>query len=183
LFGAGPFAPLVVSYEPHAITAEMGNVATIFPLVRSVTPGGSKDKVTAEKLLSTTAKSYAVTNYSTPELQIDPKKDKAGPHVLAAAGIYRGEGGAQGRFVAVGTSRFATNNPLMARQMANRDLFLNMMSWLSSDEDLISIRPKEPEDRRLTVSQAQMNTLLFSHVFGLPVVILGVGIFVWWRRR
>ncbi len=31
----------------------------------------------------------------------------------------------------------------------NRDLALNCINWLSSDEDLISIRPKEPEDRKL----------------------------------
>jgi ABC-type uncharacterized transport system involved in gliding motility auxiliary subunit len=67
--------------------------------------------------------------------------------------------------------------------VANSDLFLNMMSWLSSDEDLISIRPKEPEDRRLMVSAAQMNSLLITNVFGIPILILGFGIFVWWRRR
>ena len=37
----------------------------------------------------------------------------------------------------------------MSAPVANRDLVLNMMNWLTSDEDLISIRPKEPEDRRL----------------------------------
>ena len=46
----------------------------------------------------------------------------------------------------VGSSNWATNNIL--RFNGNRDLFLNMMNWLSSDEDLISIRPKDPEDRR-----------------------------------
>ena len=30
-----------------------------------------------------------------------------------------------------------------------------MMNWLSSDEDLISIRPKAPEDRRVTMTRAQ----------------------------
>ena len=30
-----------------------------------------------------------------------------------------------------------------------------MMNWLSSDEDLISIRPKEPEDRRINLTRAQ----------------------------
>ena len=47
----------------------------------------------------------------------------------------------------VGSSNWIGNNIL--RFNGNRDLFLNMMNWLSSDEDLISIRPKEPEDRRL----------------------------------
>ena len=29
------------------------------------------------------------------------------------------------------------------------------MNWLSSDEDLISIRPKEEEDRRVTLTNAR----------------------------
>ena len=41
----------------------------------------------------------------------------------------------------------------------NRDLALNTMNWLSSDEDLISIRPKAPEDRRVTMTRAQMNVV------------------------
>ena len=43
----------------------------------------------------------------------------------------------------------------MLNRYGNRDLFLNMVNWMSSDEDLISIRPKEPEDRRLTVKPTQ----------------------------
>ena len=50
----------------------------------------------------------------------------------------------------IGSSRWIDNSFL--RFNGNRDLFLNVLNWLSSDEDLISIRPKEPEDRRLTLS-------------------------------
>ena len=61
----------------------------------------------------------------------------------------------------VGSSNWIANNIL--RFNGNRDLFLNMMNWLSSDEDLISIRPKEPEDRRLTLSKpADVDDLLFE---------------------
>ena len=54
-----------------------------------------------------------------------------------------------GRFVVFGSSQWAANSFLGSRQIANRDLALNTFNWLTSDEDLISIRPKEPEDRRL----------------------------------
>jgi len=182
LFGGSELSPLVASYEGHAITKEMGRVPTIHPLVRSLVPGTGKDKVSIEKLYSTSAKSFAVTDLSSPELKIDPKKDKPGPHCLAVAGTYRGEGSAQGRFVVTG-SALLVSNQVLGFPVANSDLFLNMMSWLSSDEDLISIRPKEPEDRRLMVSAAQMNTLLITNVFGIPILILGCGVFVWWRRR
>ncbi|HSW48878.1 MAG TPA: hypothetical protein VLH09_01830, partial [Bryobacteraceae bacterium] len=92
-----------------------------------------------------------------------------------------GEGGTQGRFVVVGSSAWAANYILPFN--GNRDLFLNMMNWLSSDEDLISIRPKEPEDRRLSLTRQQMTRVFYSSVVGLPVLVILVGLGVWWRRR
>jgi len=58
-----------------------------------------------------------------------------------------------------------------------------MMNWLSSDEDLISIRPKEPEDRRLTMNARQASVLFYSCVIGLPLIVIASGLSVWWRRR
>ena len=101
---------------------------------------------------------------------------------LGAAGTYNSEKeGAEGRFVVVGSSGWAANNTL--RFNGNRDLFVNMMNWLSSDEDLISIRPKEPDDRRLTLTRAQMSSVFYSSVVGLPLIVVIFGLSVWWRRR
>ena len=48
----------------------------------------------------------------------------------------------------VGTS---TGSATMSLRFAgNRDLFLNMINWLSADEDLISIRPKTRKTGRST---------------------------------
>jgi ABC-type uncharacterized transport system involved in gliding motility auxiliary subunit len=58
-----------------------------------------------------------------------------------------------------------------------------MMNWLSSDEDLISIRPKEPEDRRLTLTTRQMRWVFYTSVILLPLAALIAGVGVWWRRR
>jgi ABC-type uncharacterized transport system involved in gliding motility auxiliary subunit len=60
---------------------------------------------------------------------------------------------------------------------------MNMVNWLSADEDLISIRPKPPESQQLNLTAKQMRTLLFGGVFGLPVLIIAAGVTVWWRRR
>ncbi len=181
LFGLSEVVPLVTNYETHAIVREMKEVATAFPLTRSLETK-SADKATAEKLLSTSSNSFATGNLSSPEIRINPAKDKKGPFTLAAAGTYSaGQAGQQGRFVVVGCSSWAANNIL--RFNGNRDLFLNMMNWLSSDEDLISIRPKEPEDRRLNMTRRQMNSIFYSSVIGIPLIILAAGLSVWWRRR
>ena len=177
IFGLSEVVPLVTSYESHAIVRELKESATAFPLVRTldVKAGGS-----AEKLFSTSDNSYATTNLSSAEIRVDPKKDKKGPLTLGAAGTVK-VAGKEGRFVAVGSSSFIANNIL--RFNGNRDLFLNMMNWLSSDEDLISIRPKEPEDRRLTLSRSQMARIFSSSVIGLPLIVVAAGLMVWWKRR
>jgi len=59
---------------------------------------------------------------------------------------------------------------------------MNMIDWLSAEEDLISIRPKPPESQHLNLTAAQMNGLLLR-VAIVPLVILALGIMVWWGRR
>lgn len=183
IFGLGPEVPLVTSYESQAIVRDLKETPTAFPLARTMEVK-SPDKGTAEKLFSTGANSYATTQINSPEIRIDPKKDKKGPLTLAAAGTYNspsGDKSKEGRFVVVGTSNWATNNIL--RFNGNRDLFLNMLNWLSSDEDLISIRPKDPEDRRLNISGRQMSVLFYSSLVFLPLIVVVSGFAVWWRRR
>lgn len=183
LFGLGPETPLVTEYETHAIVREMKGTATVFPISRTLEIQ-SEGKVAAEKLFETTNRSYATSRLNSPSIEIDPEKDKKGPLTLGAAGVYKTdkpEG--NGRFVVVGGSAWAGNGFLPARSVGNRDLFLNMVNWLSSDEDLISIRPKDPMDRRLSLTSAQAGRILYSSVIGIPLVILLGGFGVWWRRR
>ena len=85
------------------------------------------------------------------------------------------------RLVVVGDSDFAINSYFP--DQGNGNLFLNMVSWLAQDEDLISIRPKPPEDRRIILSQSQIAMLRLLAVFVLPGAVLIAGIVVWTRRR
>ena len=55
---------------------------------------------------------------------------------------------------------------------------MNAFNWLASDEDLISIRPKAPEDRRLNVSAAQMRMFFWFALIALPLLIIGAGVSV-----
>ena len=58
-----------------------------------------------------------------------------------------------------------------------------MMNWLASDEDLISIRPKAPDDRKITMTRAQMSIVRITSQFILPLIVIVAGVSVWWRRR
>ena len=101
---------------------------------------------------------------------------------IAAAGIYNtGNKNSEGRFVVVGSSSWAANSFLNFN--GNRDLALNTIDWLSSDEDLISIRPKPEDDRRITMTRAQLSWVRTTSQFLLPLGVLVIGISVWWKRR
>ena len=62
-------------------------------------------------------------------------------------------------------------------------MFLNIVNWLTADEDLISIRPKEQEDRRLDISGQKMNMLFWLSIVIFPLAVVGSGLAVWWKRR
>ena len=209
-FGLGPLAPLVGDYESHPVSEAMGNVASFFPLVRSVESGDVPDGWTVDKLFSTTAGSFASEAFSPEEEEVirNPDKEREGPISLAVAATYdvpaaedNEEGGGgdetgsenseddaetedekkEGRIVVVGTSLFVRNS--FIGRGGNVDLFLNMLNWLSSDEDLISIRPRDPDNTPLNLTGADMSRLFFGTVVGIPLVIIVAGIRVWWRRR
>jgi ABC-type uncharacterized transport system involved in gliding motility auxiliary subunit len=179
IFGLGPEFPLVTSYESHAIVNTMKETPTGFPIARSLDVK-SGDHTTVEKLFSTTENSFATTNLASPEVKQSPN-DKKGPLVLGAAGTYNGSGDNKGRFVVIGSSNWCSNSFL--RFNGNRDLFLNIYNWESSDEDLISIRPKEPEDRRLNMNARQVSIVFYTAVVLIPLFIILAGVSVWWKRR
>jgi len=117
-----------------------------------------------------------------PNVNPNDPTNKRGPLTIAAAGTYStGKENAQGRFVVVGSSSWIANSFISFN--GNSDLALNAMNWLSSDEDLISIRPKPPEDRKVNMTGAQFNRVLISSQFLLPGALLLAGLSVWWRRR
>ncbi len=179
--GLGPQVTLVTSYDSHAIVNDMTRRVTGFPLSRSIVAKNG-DKTTVEKLFSSSESSLATTKLNSPEIDPNDPKNTKGPLLLAAAGTYNtGKENSQGRFVVVGSSDWAANSFIGFN--GNRDLALNTVNWLASDEDLISIRPKEREDRRITLTQAQMRWLRISSQFLLPLIVIVGGISVWWNRR
>jgi ABC-type uncharacterized transport system involved in gliding motility auxiliary subunit len=183
LFGFTAAVVLVSEYETHQIVRELKGANTAFPLVRSM-EAKSAGKTTVEKLFASSSDSFGATNLKSASIDPKDKNNKNGPLTLAAAGTYNtGQANNNGRFIVSGSSTWLANNILPSRSLANRDLFLNMMNWLSSDEDLISIRPKEPENRPLALTVRQMRVLLYSTLIALPLLVVVAGISVWWRRR
>jgi ABC-type uncharacterized transport system involved in gliding motility auxiliary subunit len=181
LAGLGPQVALVTSYESQPIVSGLKGTATGFPLSRSIEVKNG-DKTSVQKLFDSSTSSLATNNLSSPQVDANDPKNRKGPMTIAAAGTYNtGKQDSQGRFVVVGSSSWAANSFINFN--GNSDLALNTIDWLSSDEDLISIRPKEREDRQVTMTRAQLNLVRTTSQFLLPLIVVVAGISVWWKRR
>jgi ABC-type uncharacterized transport system involved in gliding motility auxiliary subunit len=181
LAGLGPQVALVTSYTSQPIVNDMKGTATGFPLARSL-EAKSTEKTSVQKLFDSSGSSLATSNLHSASVDVRDPNNKKGPLTIAAAGTYdTGKPNSQGRFAVVGSSSWAANRFIDFN--GNSDLALNTINWLSSDEDLISIRPKPPEDRRITMTRAQMIWVRSASQFLLPLVVVVAGMSVWWRRR
>jgi ABC-type uncharacterized transport system involved in gliding motility auxiliary subunit len=181
LFGAGPSIPLVTKYSRHKIT-ERFNVMTFFPLVRSITAAKEPaNGVTVSSLFESNERSWGETDTKSNEVSFDEKKDLKGPVSLAVVATKDLPENKKGRLVVFGDSDFASNGAFGLQ--GNGNLFLNTVSWLAQDESFISIRTKNPEDRRLTLTEAQGRLVSYVTLLFLPVGVLAAGISVWMKRR
>ena len=197
VFGVGPLVPVVGQYDPHPITKDMGGVMTLFPLTRSVEPAKALPKgVQASPLAQTSRQSWGETDknvFQTGKATPDPS-EKTGPLPVAVVATVdaeppaKAEGAAdapkkaaKARIVVVGTADFASNQFLGAQ--GNRDFFLNVVSWLAEEEDLISIRAKDPKQNPVVLTSAQSGLVLALPLLGLPGAVLICGIVVIVQRR
>jgi len=201
LFGFSELAPLAIEYPYHAITKDF-RLPTLYGGARSVQAGkGTVEGVSAQDLVKTSAQSWAESDLTLKSpIKFDDGKDKKGPISLAAVATVKAPAPAptptpspapspaaeepktpEGRVVAVGDADFASN-ALLGFQ-GNQDFFLNAVAWLAEDADLISIRPKEPENQALFLSrQVQQNVAWIALVI-LPGLFVVLGVVAWWRRR
>ena len=203
LFGANEVVPVAMRYPPHAIV-EGFNVITAYPLARSIQPlAGGADGRTAQTFIQSSGASWGETNladlFAGRAVKFDEGQDVEGPVSIAAAvsapAANPPKAGQEDaaekaaaevptvdtRVAVIGDSDFASNGYLGVQ--GNRDLFMNTVNWLAQQENLISIRPRDPEDRRLTLTGAQRTLVMWGPLLLLPVAIAALGITVLRRRR
>lgn len=187
-----PVYPVVQSYSSHPIVESFGNVMSIFPLARSVTMGDNIPEGTDMRELFTTAdeNSWAETRLDELAQKRGPAPGQTlGPIALAMAVTIERDGDASSassagpsRLVVVGDSDFIANE-LAAAPLLNADLFLNMVNWVAQDEDLISIRPREPEERSVVMTAQQRQNVFFLSLVIIPGIVVVTGVSLWWGRR
>lgn len=191
---------LAGKYLQHPMTTSLGRVTVVFRLVRSITAmaEGANNRF-PQNLIETTATSWGETDlkrlFDAGQVAREPGKgDKDGPLSLGAAvsapvqdapGTPPAAGEdapkKETRIVVFGDSDFASNQLLGA--FRNADLFLNAVNWLAQQEDMIAIRARDPEDRRVTMTAQQFTFVRLATTLLIPGLILLAGIRAWWVRR
>ncbi len=183
MVGGDFLMPLVSRYlVTHPVTKTMKQ-ATFFPLVRTVQP--STDMVPGidvMPLAMTSEGSWGETDLPALEngnASFDMKTDVAGPLPVAVAVEKQKSGG---RMILVGDGDFLTNGYLDLS--GNKELGLNMVRWLASDDRFMDV--KRPELRfkplLLDVPHRTQLLILLLGVYPLTVFVLG-GIYLVIRSR
>lgn len=178
LFGGGDAIPVVQQYVEHAITRGF-RFQTIFPTARPITSRGDVDPRPLV-LAATNPSAWGETDWQSGMVEFNPEKERRGALGIVAL-LEKGEGEEQVRIAAFGDADFVTNRFVQAG--GNADLFLNTLNWLSSQEERITIRPKQRAASRLVLTEADAKFLNFFSIAAMPMLVLAVGLSVWLVRR
>ena len=165
---------------------------TAFPLARAASPvsGGVNGHV-AQSFIETGPRSWAETDLkslmTTGEVSLDESKgDKKGPIPLRLGRVGGGRSGGAAQAGRAGRAeardarrrdrRLRLRGQRHPRHPGNRDLFMNTIGWLSQQENLISIRPKEADDRRITLTATQESNIFWLSLLIIPGFIFAAGV-------
>jgi ABC-type uncharacterized transport system involved in gliding motility auxiliary subunit len=183
-FFNSPLIGVSAAYAAHPISSDLNDrqLATVFPLARSVTADDTPEGVTATALIFTSDNSWGETDIASLEAgtpEADPATDMIGPIALAVAAENLNTGA---RIVVFGDSEFFAD--AFANQFGNGDLMPNAVDWAAGQESLITLTPRETTTRFLLPPQGYViNLLALGSIIVVPFGVLAVGVIVWIRRR
>ncbi|MDR3566667.1 MAG: Gldg family protein [Syntrophobacteraceae bacterium] len=197
LFGASPTVPVVMRYADSPITKDFTE-PTFYPYARSVSPLKNPPAgVTLQTIAATSASAWADRNLDElkkGKAEFDKTKDLPGPVPLVLMATIQaapkaGAAGKQigaapqaksGKLIVSGNSLFAANSYF--NQYGNGDLFLNTVSYLCNQTNLITIqRPDTNKPLMLTSSQA--TSIFWTVLILVPLAVLVSGVAVYRIRR
>ena len=185
-FWADVSAPAVSDYNRHQITRDLP--LTFFPGARSLSPTPQRVPGTSVvPLVNSSKNSWGQAN---PErVAFVEGRDVRGPATLMVVALRRrvdaegapAEDGPRSRIAVVGDSDFATNS--FFHIMGNGSLFVNTVSYLAAQENLIGLQPRTADLPRMNLTNRQMKGTFFLSVVLVPALLAMVGTAVWWKQH
>jgi len=174
---------LGATYPPHAITRNF-NLITAFPSARPLMWNENPDWQ-HHALVEVAARGWVSRSMfdgkgDTNKPVFDKQHDTPGP-VIIAMSLERHINDRDQRIVVVGNGTFLSNS--YAGNGGNVDLGMNMVNWLAGEEHLITLQPRAARDSSLVLSRTELNVISIGFLLVLPLLLAGVGGFIWWKRR
>lgn len=176
---------LVADYPRHAITTAIDSLS-LFPRAKGLLFHGQQSDWQAEALLATQARSWNETGELKGKISPDDEAvEQIGPLTLGYS-LSRSLQNPDGelhtqRVVVIGDSDFLSNQYL--GNGSNLALGLNMIDWLSHDDNLIAIAPRSAVDTQLELSPNSQLMIAVFFLLALPLLLLASGIRIWLVRR
>lgn len=165
-------------YGQHAITQHFDYI-TVFPFARQIA-FNENDEWRTIPLVDVAPNGWVESGSLDDAITFDESEDIAGPVTIAVA-LTRQVDHREQRIVVVGSGHFLANNYLGNGN--NLDFGINMINWLTGDEDLVSIQPRATMDNQLVFSETALSTIVIVFLFILPGMFLICGVVIWWRRK
>jgi ABC-type uncharacterized transport system involved in gliding motility auxiliary subunit len=183
-----PSMPIVTTYsKDNPITKEMQG-QTLFPFARpiDIIPGAPAG-MNVQWIARTSEASWgemSMEDLAKGQVGMNRGIDQPGPLNVAVAAegkLADSKAEKKTRIVVYGSSLFASNN--YGRLGPNYDFLVNAVNWTLEDEGLISIRAKEDEPAKLSLTGVQLNLIQLMAIAVLPLLIASSGIGIWLYRR
>lgn len=118
--------------------------------------------------------------------QFDPSNTEQGEYELMLAAtrtVYDLDSNEKTGKLIVSGSNGVIGWTLKDARLANEDLLLNTIGWMKENDANMSVRAKVLPSGQITVEQSQFWTWFVILVVVSPIVLLGLGIFVFVKRR
>ena len=131
-----------------------------------------------ESFLDTSEKSFLRSDFQIESFEQQVQESSGPFSVGMAITDHDLDGFVKSRIVVVSSILFLTEP-----YQANYDMLLNSMSWVRSREESVSIRPKSLIIFPLSISSLSGYIISGLSLLVIPLVIFGVGLIVWLRRR
>ena len=189
LFGIdNPAFAIIPNYPMHPITREITSL-TLYPEATAIEIE-APDDWQAEPLLTTLDRAWTEIGPISGTIRFDEDSDeRMGPLDIGFVFIrprQNKSGGSETddgeqRVIVIGDNDFLSNAYL--GNAGNVELGLNLFNWLNHDDQFISITARTAGDVNLELSKAEQLIIGFGFLVVLPLILLGAGFFIWWRRR
>lgn len=168
------------SQSEHPITRDF-RFMTLFPRAAGIRIS-EQDTFQVTPILQTVPRSWSETGQLDGVVNYDEGTDTAGPLQIGLALSRKPEAGEEEqRIVVLGDGDFLANAYL--GNQGNQDLAYNIVNWLSHDDAFIDIPSRAAPDTELVLNATTWSILGLLFLFGVPLILLGYGLYIWWQRR